>query len=214
MKKRYIIGIILIIIGVLLFTIPSIIDYNNNKNDETEKNELLKEVVSLIETTDFENNEITSDTNTTDVTKPTEPKPYKPYRTSTNEEIDGILYIDCIDLELPILTNLTEKGLNKTCARVTNTEPPGCNNYCVMGHHNKNYGVLFNRLKEVKKGDRIRVKASNGTFEYEVTETFVTEGLDHSILQDVKDKKVITIFCCDYRKNNGRLVVRGELING
>jgi sortase (surface protein transpeptidase) len=44
-----------------------------------------------------------------------------------------------------------------------------------------------------------------------VTEKFVTEGLDMSILEDVKDKQLVTIFCCSYQVNNGRLVVRGEL---
>lgn len=189
------------------------IDFFKNEKDEQQKDELLNEVISLIEQTEFEDTE-EDNTNTDETNSDTQSNvetPYKPYRTSTNEEVDGVLYIDCIDLELPILSNVTDSGLNKTCARVTNTPPPGCANYCIMGHNNKRYGVLFNRLKEVKVGDAIKVKATNGEFNYIVTETFVTEGLDHSILQDVDNKKIITIFCCDYRKENGRLVVRGEL---
>lgn len=221
MTPKKIIGIICIIAAMCLLIGPyavSMIDiYKNNEA----KDELLNEVESLFdETTPPETTvETTSppetesdipDETTPEETTPTE-TPYRPYRTSTNEEVDGVLYIPAIDLELPILTNVTEKGLNKTCARVTNTGAPGCNNYCIMGHVMKNYGYIFNRLHEVRKGDIITVKARDYTYNYRVTETFVTEGLDMSILEDVEGKQIVTIFCCSYQVNNGRLVVRGEL---
>jgi len=221
MTPKKIIGIICIIVAICLLVGPyaiSMIDIH--KNNEA-KDELLNEVESLFnETTPPETTvETTSppetesdipDETTPEETTPTE-TPYRPYRTSTNEEVDGVLYIPAIDLELPILTNVTEKGLNKTCARVTNTGAPGCNNYCIMGHVMKNYGYIFNRLHEVKKGDIITVKARNYTYNYRVTEIFVTEGLDMNILEDVEGKQIVTIFCCSYQVNNGRLVVRGEL---
>ena len=149
---------------------------------------------------------------TEETTKPQEPEPYKPYRTSTNEEVDGILSIPAIDLELPILTNVTKKGLNKTCARVTNTDPPGSKNYCLMGHTMKKYGYVFNRLNELKNGDTIIVKARNYTYTYQVTEVFVTQGLDMQILENIKGRQVITMFCCEYSMENARLVVRGDIV--
>ncbi len=222
MTPKKIIGILCIIVAICLLLIPNIIYMiDTHKNNEA-KDELLSEIENLLdetippETTDTTIPETSIDSTmppeetTPEETTPAE-TPYKPYRTSTNEEVDGILYIPSIDLELPILTNVTEKGLNKTCARVTNTGAPGCNNYCIMGHVMKNYGYIFNRLHEVKKGDTIIVKARNYTYNYRVYETFVTEGLDMNILEDIDGKQIITIFCCSYQVNNGRLVVRGEL---
>ena len=221
MTPKKIIGIICIIVAICLLVVPYAISmFDIHKNNEA-KDELLNEVENLFdettppETTTEPTTTPETDVNNTEETTqeeaaPTE-APYRPYRTSTNEEVDGILYIPAIDLELPILTNVTEKGLNKTCARVTNTGAPGCNNYCIMGHVMKNYGYIFNRLHEVRKGDIITVKARDYTYNYRVTETFVTEGLDVNILEDVEGKQIVTIFCCSYQVNNGRLVVRGEL---
>ena len=224
MSIKKIFGIICIIVALCLITLPIIFQYIEIEQNESMKNDLLSEVETLLDNQSTENKDttepsndssLTPDTTTTETTEPTEetttPQPYKPYRTSTNEEVDGILYIPAIDLELPILTNVTEKGLNKTCARVTNTGAPGCNNYCIMGHVMKNYGYIFNRLHEVKKGDKVSVKARDYTYNYVITEKFVTEGLDVNILEDASGKQLVTIFCCSYQVNNGRLVVRGEL---
>lgn len=221
MSAKKIFGICCIVVALCLIIVPIIAQYVEINKNETMKDDLLSEVEELLNnnqttqtteqttppTTSSDQNEETTDP----PTETTAPAPYKPYRTSTNEEVDGILCIPSIDLELPILTNVTEKGLNKTCARVTNTGAPGCNNYCIMGHVMKNYGYIFNRLHEVKKGDKITIKARDYTYNYVVTEKFVTEGLDMSILEDVKDKQLVTLFCCSYQVNNGRLVVRGEL---
>ena len=223
MTPKKIIGIICIITAICLLLIPNILYMvDTHKNNEA-KDELLSEIENLLDETLPPETTTTTTPPETDIndvptieettppeTTPTK-APYKPYRTSTNEEVDGILYIPSIDLELPILTNVTEKGLNKTCARVTNTGAPGCNNYCIMGHVMKNYGYIFNRLHEVRKGDIITVKARNYTYNYRVTEIFVTEGLDMNILEDVEGKQIVTVFCCSYQVKNGRLVVRGEL---
>ena len=233
MTLKKVIGIICVLIAFCLLVIPPLVSNIKIEQNEKEKDNLLEEINDLINS-EVSNKPSTSDTSnnttgnvpetllpivdtttvpdtSTDSPQPTEPEPYKPYRTSTNEEVDGILYIPCIDLELPILTNVTDKGLNKTCARVTNTCAPGCNNYCIMGHVMKKYGYVFNRLHEVKIGDTISVKARDYTYNYVVTEIFITEGLDTNILEDVEGKQLITLFCCSYQVNNGRLVVRGEL---
>ena len=218
MKPKKIIGIICIILSLCLFIIPPIIKHVEYQKQEAEKDALLNEIENLLKNTETtESNEPTTvpeetlPPSTTQNPTETTPPVYKPYRTSTNEEVDGILKIPAIDLELPILTNVTEKGLNKTCARVTNTNPPGCNNYCIMGHTMDAYGKIFNRLKEVKKGDIVTVIAKDCTYNYKIYETFKTKGLDMNILEDVKDKQIITLFCCSYHVKNGRLVVRGEL---
>ena len=216
MKIKKIIGIICIILSICLFVIPPIVKHIKYQKQEAEKNALLSEIETLTNNSDNISETEPSETegeNTTETTPSTESTSptYQPYRTSTNEEVDGILKISSINLELPILTNVTEKGLNKTCARVTNTNPPGCNNYCIMGHTMDAYGKVFNRLKEVKKGDIVTIVARDYTYNYEIYETFKTKGLDMNILEDIEGKQIITLFCCSYHVKNGRLVVRGEL---
>ena len=210
MKKKIIIGII-IVIALSLMIIPSIKTIIEEQNGKEEQVELLDEVNDIIENeepTEPSTEEQLSDENTS----PPTTQPYRPYRTSTNEDVDGVLKIPKIDLELPILTNVTEKGLKKTCARVTNTNPPGSPNYCVMGHTMNSYGLIFNRLRELKKDDVIIVKARDYTYTYKVYKIFTTNGLDVSILEDEKNITQITLFCCSYNVKNGRLVIKGELI--
>lgn len=216
MKTKTIIGVICIILSLCLFIIPPIFKHIEYQKQEAEKDALLNELETLINNSeDIQETEdnTTNNKESIETIPPTESTTptYQPYRTSTNEEVDGILKIPSIDLELPILTNVTEKGLNKTCARVTNTNPPGCNNYCIMGHTMDAYGKIFNRLKEVKKGDIITIVAKGYTYSYKVYEIFKTEGLDMNILEDIEGKQIVTIFCCSYHVKNGRLVVRGEL---
>lgn len=226
-KAKNIFGVLCIIAALCLLIIPPICENYKEKENNTQKDELLLEIEDLISTLENETvpnetlpevmlpiiSETQTDTapTTPPTTEPQQPTVYVPYRTSTNEEVDGILYIPSIDVELPILTNVTEKGLKKTCARVTNTNPPGAKNYCIMGHSLRTYGYIFNRLHEVKSGDLIIVKARNYTYTYKVYETFVTKGLDVQIFEDIPGKNVVTLFCCSYDVKNGRLVVRGEL---
>lgn len=134
-----------------------------------------------------------------------------PYRVNTNRKIDGILYIDRIDLQLPIFSEVTDANMKQSVCRVSNTGEPGCNNYCLLGHKMSRYGVIFNRLHEVKTGDTVRVQTKDAEYVYVISDIQITKGLDYSIFEDVPGEKRITVFTCDYSVKNGRRILTGQL---
>lgn len=134
-----------------------------------------------------------------------------PYRISTDSPIDGVLYIDRIDLELPIFSEVTDQNMKQSVCRVTNTGAPGCANYCLLGHKMSRYGVIFNRLHEVDIGDTVRVKTTETEYVYQITDITITSGLDYSIFNDVPGEHRITIFTCDYSVRDGRRILVGVL---
>ncbi|MEN8908106.1 MAG: class D sortase [Clostridiales bacterium] len=118
-----------------------------------------------------------------------------------NASIIGIIYIDSIDLKLPITEGSDTKALDgKIVGHETSTVMPNEIGNCALASHrsvtkNRN----FNRLNEVKKGDGIKITSINGTVEYEVYDSYIVPRSDGSPLNQPKDKtiKEITLITCD-----------------
>lgn len=194
MSKRKVIGIICI---VLSFTIL----FGTGLSTIVQENKRNKANLEIIQEFNLAKLE----------TKHSNDAEYHPYRISTNKPIDGVLSIPSIDLELPIFTEVTKKNMNQSVCRVPNTGDPGCNNYCVLGHYMRNYGVIFNRLHEVTVGDLVTVTTTAAEYQYTVTDVLLTKGVDYSLFEDIEGKQLITLLTCDYSIKDGRRVVIGEL---
>lgn len=129
--------------------------------------------------------------------------------------MEGILKIEKINLELPILKGATKTNLNISAASIEGTGRPGqVGNYCISAHRGRSYGRLFNRLDELEKGDLVKIIEKNTTHTYEVFEKLLVETEDSWVLLPEKDKKLLTLITCDYsRKPYPRLIVKGRLID-
>ncbi|GIQ67189.1 class D sortase [Xylanibacillus composti] len=129
-------------------------------------------------------------------------------------DMEGMLYIDKIDLELPILTGATEQNLKTTAASIADTGKPGeVGNYAIAGHRNHAYGRNFNRLDELAEGDAIEVDTGNQVFRYEVTEKLYVEPHEVWVLEPEGTKQEITLVTCHpIDTGTHRLIVKGILI--
>ncbi|MEJ8545249.1 sortase [Brevibacillus borstelensis] len=128
----------------------------------------------------------------------------------------GLISIDKIGLEEPILPGSEDKQLRLGIGVVEpDRKPGGANNYVLAGHRSWTYGKQFSRLNELKEGDLIRIESGNGSYEYTVTDTFLVKPEDIEVLDNSRKKSEITLITCDPPRNpTHRLIVKGTLKNG
>lgn len=130
------------------------------------------------------------------------------------ENVVGILKIPAIELESPVLKGCTKENLNLSVATVEPTGTPGADgNFVIAGHNSRTYGRHFNRLAELKNGDKLFVDTKEGSYAYTVTDAYVVEAEDVWVLGDTIDGAEITLITCHYPKEGKtqRLVVKGVL---
>lgn len=129
------------------------------------------------------------------------------------QEMEALLIIDKINLRLPVLTGVNERNLNLAAASIENTGKPGqIGNYGIAGHRSRTYGVLFNRLDELQKGDAIVIETPDHRYTYQVTDRFIVKPDDVHVLRGDGQKEQVTLVTCDYSsKPYLRLIVQGEL---
>lgn len=125
------------------------------------------------------------------------------------KNIEGVLKIPEIDLNMPVLKGASKKNLAISPSSMDGTGKAGtvCN-YCIAGHRSRTYGHQFNRLGELKKGDKIFFQSTSDTFTYTISDIKLVKATDASLLAPVKGEKLMTLITCDYRlKPTGRLIV-------
>lgn len=127
--------------------------------------------------------------------------------------MEGVLKIDKINVLLPILKGATKTNLDISAASVSGTGKPGeIGNYCISAHRSRSYGRQFNRLNELKKGDKIEVVVKDKTYTYAVSDKFLVEAEDTWVMLPQKGEKLLTLITCDYsRKPYPRLIIRAKL---
>lgn len=121
----------------------------------------------------------------------------------------GMLYIDKIDLQLPVVNGATQSNLKYAAARIEGTGQLGeVGNAAVAAHRSLSYGRFFNRLNELVVGDKIRVEKGGQQIEYEVFRVHVVEPTDLSVLNRNDSDRILTLITCDpIEEATHRLVV-------
>ncbi|WP_010268112.1 class D sortase [Paenibacillus senegalensis] len=129
------------------------------------------------------------------------------------ENMEGMLVIDKIDLNLPILSGATEENLKTTAASIENTGEMGqVGNYAVAGHRNHAYGRNFNRLDELEEGDRIIVDNGEEQFEYTVFEKLYVLPEEVWVLEsNGVDREITLVTCHPIDTGTHRLIIKGKM---
>lgn len=130
-------------------------------------------------------------------------------------EVVGVISIDNIDLQSPIINGSEEQSLKVGIGVVEPDRSPGnVNNYVLAGHNSATYGKHFNRLNELEVNDRIIIKTINSDYIYKVTSIFVVDQDNLSVLEN-SNLAEITLITCEYdrrKKPIYRLIVKGTLV--
>lgn len=211
MKK--VIAVILIIAGMVLIAYPKLKEaYFDHQQaqllQEWENSIQILETLDTLEIREDEGETVEAVQNTDTTAKELERMRY------IEENMEGVLRIDRIHLNLPILKGATEKNLLISVSRLLETADPGeVGNYCIAGHRSRTYGRNFNRLDELREGDKIEIINKDVSFVYEVFEKMIVKPEDTWVLAPQEKDKLITLITCDYSsKPTLRLIVRGKYV--
>lgn len=127
----------------------------------------------------------------------------------------GVLYIDKIDVRIPVMTGVDDETLRVAAGRMPESgKLDQIGNVVLAGHRSYTFGKYFNRLDEMEVGDTFTIKTGKKTLEYTVFKTFIVEPDDFSILNYNKTDKICTLFTCHpVVIANKRLVVQAVQTN-
>lgn len=236
-KVRRVISLVIILVGVIVISYPFIADEINNKRRENLISEL-ENAMTAIEYSLPENvirvdlSEL--DIPSTEASDPVESLPDSEelvteiIESSSEEEVsekkeavkissypvEGVLYIDKIDLTMPVINGVSEEHLNISIVSLeTESKPWTSGNYAIVGHRSTHYGRMFNRLNEVVKGDKISFKDRDGlSYNYKVTSNIIVHESEIWVLEN-RGIDEITLVTCDpigQKNPDMRLVVFAE----
>lgn len=121
--------------------------------------------------------------------------------------------IPSIKVNLPVLEGATQKNMKYAAAHLKETTPLGeVGNAAIAAHRMRTKGRLFNRLNEVKVGDKIIIEKKGETFTYTVYKISIVEPTDVSVLNfNKKDKRLTLITCDPVVDPTHRLIVHAEM---
>lgn len=126
-------------------------------------------------------------------------------------EVLGVLKIDSIDLNLPIIKGLNETNLKIGVALLADTAGLSeKGNSVLAGHRGHSRGRLLNRLNEVKLKDRIVVETKDGETAYRVFNRVIVKPEQTQLLAPTKGKILTIVTCEPVRHPTHRLILQAK----
>lgn len=125
----------------------------------------------------------------------------------------GRIEIPVVKIKMPIVEGTGVEALRRSAGHLTGTDMPGeIGNSVIAGHRGYSEGRLFNRLDELKVGDKIIVTTKKGKFTYEVYETKIVKPTDLSVLnRNSRDKVLTLITCTPMFKSTHRIIIHAVM---
>ena len=122
----------------------------------------------------------------------------------------GMIRIDKINLNYPILSESNYDLLKISLCRFAGPMPNEIGNLCIAGHNYVDY-KLFSRLHELENGDKIDIYDLNGTkITYAVFDKFEVKANDLSCTnQNVGENRIITLLTCN-NINGKRTIIKAK----
>lgn len=202
MKKSWI-GILIMVIGAVIIISALFMRFEANKAQKTMIEDFKKNIQKTNEKLDVSDEINIADEKTSGDKKISENK----------KGTIGIISIPKIDLNVALSEGVESNILKYAVGHFTGTPMPGDKgNFCVAGHRSYTYNQYFNRLDELKVGDKIMVITMKGEFQYEVYETKVVKPEEISVLNNTEDAEITLVTCTPIRVATHRLIVKGKMI--
>lgn len=194
--KRNIIGIICILAGLIMLSVPFLFSYYG----EMKNKELLKEVEETI--LEVTGNEKEVQENEGEACP--DEKEKTAYQTGA---AIGIIEIAALDLKYPVIEGAGSSELSAGIGHIPDTAGIGETGNCVLaGHRGSRYGTYFKYLNRLCIGDEVKVTDKEGeVYLYEVAEITVVDPYDNSVKEQGEETKLTLLTC----ENSGtmRLIV-------
>lgn len=130
------------------------------------------------------------------------------------ENIIGSLYIEKLNIELPIYLGATKENLSKGATHMINTSfPLGENdsNVVIAAHRGLIKNQMFRHIDKLEKGDEVIITTLWDELRYKVCECQIISPYDFEKLKIQKDRDLVTLITCHpFRINYQRYVVYCE----
>lgn len=195
-KKKYLLQFIFSSITAIIFLVFFFWKLYQNQQQEKIAKELLNkyQLTTLYSASgEYKTNKINSNT------------------TSGSPFVIGMIKIDKIDLNYPILSESNDDLLKISLCRFTGPFPNEIGNLCIAGHNYVN-NRFFSRLDELEIGDLIEIYDLYGQRqEYHIFQKYEVDATNLSCTtQDVGSNKIVTLLTCDNSNSNKRLVIQAK----
>ena len=127
---------------------------------------------------------------------------------SENPFVIGVIKIDKIKIDYPILSSTSDELLTVAPCRFAGPMPNEVGNLCIAGHNYMDK-TFFAKITNLEKNDEILIFDLNGKMiKYYVTEKFEVENNDFSCTnQKTNGEKWLTLMTCNSIKGT-RIIVR------
>lgn len=131
---------------------------------------------------------------------------------STKAKVIGIIKINKIEIEYPILSETTNELLKIAPCKFFGPEPNKIGNLCISGH-NFDDERFFSKLSSLNIGDIIEIYApANVCVYYKIYDMYEIEKNDmRCTSQETNEKREITLITCN-NINKKRLIVKAQEI--
>lgn len=122
----------------------------------------------------------------------------------------GGIAIPAVQLNLPIFKGVSNYSLIVGAGTMKPDQKMGTGNYALASHHMLEENMLFGPLVRSEVGQSIYLTDLETIYEYKITWKEYVDPTRVGVIEDVSDKKLITLVTCDATGAN-RLIVQGEL---
>lgn len=130
----------------------------------------------------------------------------------TEPFVIGIIKIDKLKLDYPILSSVSDELLEVAPCRFAGPLPNEIGNLCIAGH---NYidNTFFARISTLENGDKIDIYGINGDLKtYSVYDKREIDSSDFSCTsQETNGKRIVTLMTCNSIKHT-RIIVQSKEI--
>jgi sortase A len=108
-------------------------------------------------------------------------------------DVVGILDIPALNKELPIIEGTEEEELEKGIGHYSSTKLPNQRDRIFLAGHRD---TVFKHIGELQEGDKLMMEMKNGTFTYEIFETFIVDETNISVLESTSPDEILTLSTC------------------
>lgn len=126
----------------------------------------------------------------------------------------GGIAIPEVGLNLPIFKGVSNYSLSAGAGTMKEDQKMGEGNYALASHNMNDHRLLFGPLMDIPDPSietPMYITDLEYIYEYKVTVKKYIDPRHGEIIDDVPDKKMITLVTCDY-SGNERLIIQGELV--
>ncbi|EMF0094421.1 class A sortase [Enterococcus hirae] len=213
-KKRSVFRVVINSFLCLLFVIGAALIFMNPIKDYLIKQTGESYAVDAIDRSEIEKNKNVETTFDFDAVEPVSVEAILKAQFSHKAlPVIGGIAIPSVGINLPIFKGLSNEALLYGAGTVSPTQKMGEDNYALASHRTENLALLFTPLDQVELGAMIYLTDLENVYVYTATSSVRVDPTAVYLLDEVENRKIITLITCGEIGGVTRRVVQGDLVS-